>query len=485
MSTREASPVTEVPVEGVSTRHPPAIWFFFWGEFAERSSYYGMRAILFLYMTQVMRLEDTQAGPLYSAFKMACYFLPLVGGYIADRWLGKYWTIVGFSVPYVLGHFILGIPNYTAMVIALALLAGGSGVIKPNISTLMGQTYDQLRPGQERLRTAAFLWFYFSINVGALISMLFLPEIRNWYLLNHLEPELRATVEAALAEGKDVSAMVPIEALQEAYAVAFAFPAWLMVLSLAIFAAGKPFYATEKLETRTLTPEERNLQWKTVGQLFGVFALITLFWFGYEHNDSLWVAFIRDHVDLRVPFREQPIAPDQLQFLNALVVILSIPTFNFLFARLDPQIKIFTPMRRVLAGFLLTAASIGIMAVAGFVVAGREAVDSSNKVSVLWPATAYIVLTLGEVLLYGTMLELAYTAAPKSMKGFITACFLLTNTLGNFLNIQWMPLYGKTLSPPMFYTCTALIVLAAGIAFIFVGKQFERGQAEAAAAGVT
>src|SRR5438045_8065865 len=82
------------------TGHPPAIWFFFWGEFAERSSYYGMRTILFLYMTQALRLTDSDAAPLYSAFKMACYFLPLVGGLVADRWLGRYWTIVGFSVPY-------------------------------------------------------------------------------------------------------------------------------------------------------------------------------------------------------------------------------------------------------------------------------------------------------------------------------------------------------------------------------------------------
>src|SRR5262245_54265158 len=81
--------------------HPPAIWFFFWGEFAERSSYYGMRAILFAYLTAGLLFTDTDAGPIYFAFKMGCYFLPLVGGYIADRWLGRYWTIVGFSVPYL------------------------------------------------------------------------------------------------------------------------------------------------------------------------------------------------------------------------------------------------------------------------------------------------------------------------------------------------------------------------------------------------
>ncbi len=491
--------ITKTPAP-VPDTHPPAIWFFFWGEFAERSSYYGMRAILFLYMTQVIRYSDTDATPLYSTFKMACYFLPLLGGWIADRWLGRYWTIVGFSVPYVLGHFILGYPNQVALLIALALLAGGSGVIKPNISTLLGQTYDQKRPGKERLRSAAFLWFYFSINVGALISQLALPEIRQRYILAHLSPELQVQAEELARKGEDIAKIAPPEVVADAYALAFQFPAWLMVISLGVFAAGKRFYALEKPEHHVLTPEERRLQWQTLVRLFGIFALVVLFWTGYEHNDTLWIAFTRDYVNLQVPGLSQPIAPDQLQFLNALFVIILVPTFNILFARLDPEVKIFTPMRKVLAGFLLTAAAIGIMSLAGFLAQGHteQLPDghwvSTVKVSFLWPAMAYIVLTFGEVLLYGTMLELAYTAAPKSMKGFITACFLVTNTLGNFINVVWTPYYGGSLTDPLdkrgpllpgpFFAYTAALVVVAAIAFIFVGKRFERGAAEAARAGL-
>ena len=498
----------------VATGHPPAIWFFFWGEFAERSSYYWMRAILFLYLTQVIRFSDTEATPLYSWFKLACYFLPLLGGYIADRWLGRYWTIVGFSVPYVLGHFILGIPNTTALFIALALLAGGSGVIKPNISTLMGQTYDQKRPGQEQLRTAAFNWFYFSINVGALISMFCLPLVRNHYIMTHLAPEVLTQAEVAAQNGEDVARFASAEVLESAYAFAFAFPTGLMALSLAIFAAGKRTYALEKPGHHVLTPEERRLRRKTLGQLFGIFALVILFWFGYEQNDTLWVAFTRDYVNLRVPLLEITISPDQLQFLNALFVLILIPVFNFTFSRLDPEVKIFTRMNKVLAGFILTAAAVAVMSLAGFLAQGhteqvmqgdRLAEVATGKVSVFWPATAYIVLTFGEVLLYGTMLELAYSAAPKSMKGFITGCFLVTNAMGNLLiagiNLGftqlpgWARLYGGSLVdeaakrgpllPGEFFGITALGVLAAGVAFILIGKQFERSQTEAAAAGVT
>src|SRR6058998_846781 len=107
MSALEGTHATQAPPATVPTSHPKAIWFFFWGEFAERSSYYGMRTILFLYMTTALGMPDTKASPTYAAFKMGCYLLPLLGGLLADRWFGRYWTIVGFSVPYVLGHFIL------------------------------------------------------------------------------------------------------------------------------------------------------------------------------------------------------------------------------------------------------------------------------------------------------------------------------------------------------------------------------------------
>src|SRR5262249_17692022 len=300
------------------------------------------------------------------------------------------------------------------------------------------------------------------------------------YILTHLDPSVVAQAQAAAEKGEDIARFASPEVLQTAYRVAFAFPAGLMVLALLTFALGKSTYALERPEHHVLTEEERRLQRQTLARLFGIFALVVLFWFGYEHNDTLWVAFNRTSVNLKVPFVDATVSPDQLQFLNALFVIILIPVFNFVFCRLDPEMKIFTRMRKILAGFLLTAAAIGIMSLAGFLVQGHteqvmqggKAVEVSTvKVSILWPALAYVVLTFGEVLLYGAMLELSYAAAPRSMKGFITACFLVTNTVGNFLNVVWTPRYGGSLAdevskrgsllPGEFFGITALVVLAA------------------------
>jgi dipeptide/tripeptide permease len=629
-STGESAIQAGHPVGGAAIReglpapapsgHPPAIWFFFWGEFAERSSYYGMRAILFMYMTTALHFSDTQAAPLYSAFKMGCYLLPLLGGLLADRWFGRYWTIVGFSVPYVLGHFVLGFSDPTLLgdyvqgmdadrlkfianmllFISLALLAGGSGVIKPNISSLLGQTYDQKRPGQEGLRTAAFLWFYLAVNVGALISQLAMPEIRERYIMANFDADTLAKAKALIEEGKgeEIVQLASAEVVGRAYQLAFAFPTALMALALIVFAAGKRTYADERVGRHEPSPEERRQtleglmfilsifalfalyftfeffllpwirkehaafydQWgrgarfaaiaivlvavmalvarsvltagkrtfaserrdgreltaaeqgqrlKSLGYLLAIFGLVVLFWFGYEHNDVLWIGFTRDYADLRAPAivraitGKDMIAPDQLQFLNALFVIILVPAFNVSFKYLDPDLKIFTTMRKIFAGFVLTAAAIGIMALAGYLVQGhttlvavgeemKEVCPESAKVSFLWTAMAYIVLTFGEVLLYGTMLDLSYAAAPKSMKGYVTACFLLTNTLANFLNILWTPFYGGSLPDPVasrgplppgpFFGITAVITLIAAFAFLSIARQFERSQAAAAEA---
>ena len=103
------------------------------------------------------------------------------GGYLADNFFGKYWTIVGFSLPYVFAQFLVGFDNPYVVFVALSMLAMGSGVIKPNISTLMGLTYDQQRPGQKQLRTSAFSWFYVAINIGAGLSQFTMPWLRNKY----------------------------------------------------------------------------------------------------------------------------------------------------------------------------------------------------------------------------------------------------------------------------------------------------------------
>jgi POT family proton-dependent oligopeptide transporter len=557
--------------------HPIGFWFFFWGEFAERCSYYGMRAILAKYMADQLGLGQDDASTYMSFFIAACYFLPLAGGWVADNLFGKYWTIVGFSIPYILGHVILGIENFTAMVIALSLLAMGSGVIKPNISTLMGLTYDQQRPGQSQLRSDAFALFYFAINIGAALSQFAMPPIRTNY----------------------------------SYRIAFLFPAALMVVAFLIFAAGKRFYAVEAVRSEaSRTPEERAEQWKVLSRIFGLFVLVMFFWAIFDQASSTWIFFTEACMNRHIFGTEMD--ADQMQFFNPVLILILLPPIKLLENFLKGRGVRIRATDKMLAGFLLTAGCMGVMALAAFlagpaeqrpgivepragdkiqfvvegekefvfnepmkidatspyaVVASYELksgadneasgsvtltltgdgvlkllpgtntsgprtlqiegninkltratkeqkergakpvttketllegtlkahiageFETSNRwyvapaeqVTVWWLVFAYTMITIAEVLISVTGLELAYTAAPKSMTSVVTACWLLTVGLANLLiNAPVTRLYAR-MQPMKYFGMLSATLLIVSIAFLFMARRFNQYAREQAA----
>lgn len=461
-------------------KHPSGFWFIFWGELAERSSYYGMRAILALYMTEKLGFTQAQSAQAMAVFIGACYFFPLIGGWVADNLFGKYWTIVGFSVPYILGHLVLGIETRTFLVIALGLLAMGTGVIKPNISTLMGLTYDQQRPGDEALRSDAFGIFYMAINIGAVISQVAMPYIRSAY----------------------------------SYQLAFAFPAALMIISFAFFAAGKKRYAVENVDrTRKLTPEETKSKSQIVlliavmavifagitaaslaessalqvlgivgfigfaavmisvlGRLGAIFVLVSFFWAIFDQSASTWIFFAKSdfNLDVTLPIiGAMRIEPDAIQAINGGLVIVLVPTFSIIWRAVgNARGRDVRPTDRMLVGFVLTATTMLVMGVAGFV-----AVDGV-KVSILWQAGAYVFLTAAEICISVVGLELAFAAAPKHMKSVVTACWLSCVAIANLcINAPITELYDKMAHGPYFMMLAGMMVPAI-IVFLFVAKGF-------------
>ena len=333
----------------IKTGHPTGFWFFFWGEFAERCSFYGMRAILPLYLSDQLGYGDARGGQFYFLFIAACYLLPLLGGFIADNFLGKYLTIVMFSVPYVAGQFLIGFSeeNRWLLIVSLLLLSMGTGVIKPNISTLMGLTYDQQRPGQEALRSAAFSYFYMAINIGAFLSQVSLPAIRDAY----------------------------------DYQTAFMVPGVLMIVALIIFALGKPFYAKEIVgKQKDASPEERALKWKTLRELGGLFLVVVFFWAVFDQSSATWVYFARTYMDREVGLIDlgflqlREIPPDGIQTLNPFFIVLFTPVMVMLWSRLEKKgIKV-RATRKMFIGFVLTTGTMGIMAVAAFLAGNKQTV---------------------------------------------------------------------------------------------------------------
>jgi POT family proton-dependent oligopeptide transporter len=145
---------------------PPQIKYIIGNEVCERFSYYGMLGILELYLANRMKMGGDVATTTQHLFGTAVYFLPLAGGWLADRWLGRYWTILFISLFYCLGHGTLALfeGSLTGLYVGLGLIAIGAGGIKPCVSAFVG---DQFKPSQHHLLTKIYGWFYWAINLGA------------------------------------------------------------------------------------------------------------------------------------------------------------------------------------------------------------------------------------------------------------------------------------------------------------------------------
>lgn len=309
--------------------HPIGFWFIFWGELAERCSYYGMMAILPRFISEFLGLGDGPSNTWVSIFKAACYFLPLAGGILADQYLGKYRLIVIFSIPYIIGHIVLAGETEFWTIVALALLAMGSGVIKPNISTLMGLTYDQKRPGDDQLRSMAFGMFYMAINIGAMASYFFLPVIRDIY----------------------------------GYSIAFMCPAVLMAISFVLFASGKPFYAVETIQRRKSTPAEWAEKMLTFRRIAGLFLVVTFFWAIFDQSHTTWMFFTRDFTDLEL-FGWR-LSTEQVGFINPALIIVFVPLLTVVWVQLDARGWKARATDKMMIGFILTATTMAVMGLAG------------------------------------------------------------------------------------------------------------------------
>jgi proton-dependent oligopeptide transporter, POT family len=418
-------------------RHPRGFWFVFWGELAERASFYGMKALLVLYMIDKLGYSDANSATVASFFTAACYILPIAGGYVADHWLGKFRTIIYFAIPYIMGHIILGtFTMETGLYIALALLAGGSGSIKPNISTLMGMMYRE--QGKSHLLSQAFSWFYMAINIGAASTMLSLPFIRDHY----------------------------------GYGVAFMAPTLMMAVSLVIFFLGKKHYPKEDVRAvarAVKTPQQRQEERSTLVRLSGLFLLVVFFWSIFDQSYSTWTLFARDYMNLDTFVGRIP--PDAIQGLNPVLIVIMSPLFAWLWSRTDKdKTNSWSSPKKMLLGFVLVVLCMGLMTVAGYFAAAA-------KVSILWEVGAYILITMAELCISVIGLQLAFEEAPEHMKSMITGIWLCTVFLGDVLAGWFSRIYTQT-TPASFFGIMTIMIATVSIAFYYVGRRFEHQGAQ-------
>lgn len=378
---------------------PRGIPYIIGNEAAERFSYYGMKAILMAFMTQYLLMAEGTAINWIHTFGMGVYLLPLVGAFLADALLGKYKTIIGLSIVYCLGHLVLAIyETQTGLAMGLMLIAVGSGGIKPNVATHLG---DQFTTSNSNLLDKAFGFFYLAINVGAVISALLTP-----LLLAKFGPQ-----------------------------VAFGVPGALMLLATWVFWLGRKEFVS--VEPVGFTPYVKTMLTAATGKILLrlsiiFFLFVSVFWSLYDQTMSTWVLQAsRQLMDKTITIGSWSIEllPSQIQAVNAFFIITLTPFFAFVGYPLINKIFKLTALRKIGMGLFVTALS---FLVSGWIDMQMEA---GNTVHVTWQCLAYLIITTGEVMVSITALEFAYTQSPSAIKSLVMAMFYFSVTLGNAITI--------------------------------------------------
>lgn len=478
---------------------PSSVPFIVGNEAAERFNYYGIVAIMTLYMIKVLGMSKAEATEVSHLFKFTAYFMPLLGAWIADRLLGRYRTILCLSLLYCFGNMVMALTVGTkaGLYMGLFLIAVGTGGIKPCVSAFAG---DQFGPGREHLLPKIYGMFYWSINFGSFFSFGFLPSVRENY----------------------------------GYRWAFAIPGFAMLLATLIFWLGtkkyviKPpakrtnqagvfrvfWYALTHLGERTAAKgfwdvaraqfSEKEVDGaRAVLSIVLIFLPIPLFWSLFDQTNSTWViqgdamktiqlfSFHLSSQSFIAPllkgFFVEGADPgtlafvldtERMQAMNPLYVMILIPVFTAWLYPLAAKLGLTpSPLRRMSVGMLLAAAS--------FVFCGwiQGRMDAGEPMNIAWQMVSYLLITAGEVMLSVTGLEFAFSQAPASMKSTITSFWLMTVAIGNFLVAAVTDLNDKVVKAKgasQFYFYAGLTFFVALI-FIWLATRYKERKFEHAA----
>src|SRR5262245_7594011 len=420
----------------------------------------------------IVKEREPAAKEVFHTFVLGVYFFPLLGGWLSDRFLGKYRTILYLSLVYCVGQACLAlfVKDKAGFFFGLFLIALGSGGIKPCVSAFVGDQFDK---SNKSLAKVVFDAFYWIINFGSFFASLLMPYFlrefgprvafgipgllmfistvilwlgRKLYIdvppaPAHPDSFLRVVRSALVSTGPGDSGrpgllLALLGGLVALACVVMGFvdlgrmllagekPTlgvaqwWCLALVVAIgFAGVGTWWQLER--ARSAHPAEAVEGARSVLRILVLFALVTPFWSLFDQKASTWILQGKK-------MGAWWLDPSQMQALNPLLVMLLIPFNNLvLYPALRRQGIEPTPLRRMTAGIAFSGLSwvaIGML---------QLQLEGGNQISLAWQILPYALLTFGEVLVSATGLEFAYSQAPGPMKGAIMAFWSLSVTVGN------------------------------------------------------
>lgn len=473
--------------------HPRGLSTLFFTEMWERFSYYGMRALLILFMTaQVstggLGFDRTKAGAIYGMYVALAYMLAVPGGWLADRFIGQRKAVLYGGICIMLGNFMMAVPGLTTFYLGLAFSAVGTGLLKPNVSTLVGGLYTP----EDKRRDAGFSIYYMGINLGATIAPLvsgYLGQEVSWHwgflsagigmtlgLLQYLwgskflgttglaptgqsdekqQASDRQTLRLGAVALFGIPALLAVgQALGwwalDATRVSDGFGVLLLLIVVAVFAS---------LFFGDWTSAER----KRIAVIFVLFLAASLFWSLFEQAGSTLNLFAEEKTKNEIFGIGFP--SSWFQFVNPGWLILLSPVFGWLWLKLgdkEPSI----PGKFVL-GLVLVGAGFLVL------VGGAKAAANGEKASPWWLTITYLLHTAGELCLSPVGLSAMTKLAPARVVGLMMGVWFLATSVGNYIAGRLAGVYENMPLPDTFLT-VGLVGITFGIALALFLKPLQR-----------
>lgn len=473
--------------------HPRGLATLFMTETWERFSFYGMRALLVVYMITShahggLGMKVALATAIYSVYNAMVYLLALPGGWIADRFWGARKTVAVGGGIIMIGHFLLAVPAEASFFVGLVFIAVGSGLLKANISTMVGHLYDG--PNDPR-RDGGFTIFYMGINLGAFAAPLVIGTVGqsvNWhlgfalagigmalglgqYLLGsrHLSP--KSSVVSSPITPVEKSAILRKAGLWLALAVVFYgvvvlsghftinWAVW--PLSIAGIAIPVVVFARIKRD-KDLDAHEQS---KISGYVW-FFIVAAVFWMIYDQSGSTLSVFADQNTKLSIFGAHFP--SSWFQSLNPLYIMALAPVFAWLWVWLARRAKNPSTTMKFAIGLLLIGASFLVMMLA------MAAASGGVKVTPLWLALVYLVQTVGELSLSPVGLSVTTKLAPAKYASQMMGIWFLAVTAGDCVAAIIQLGLGNATGSTWHFALQGVAAIIAGVALVMYRKKVIR-----------
>jgi POT family proton-dependent oligopeptide transporter len=425
--------MSEILSEVKKTGMPKAVPYIIGNEAAERFSFYGLRSIMSTFLVAqffnptmnplMQEVAEAKSNEMVHLFVTLAYFMPLVGGIMADWFFGKYKVILYVSILYAVGNLLLALSthNIGLFSVGLVVIAAAAGGIKSCVSANVGDQFDK---SNDHLMSKMYGWFYFTINTGSIVSTLLIPIIYNKYgaeLAFGIPGVLMCAATIIFWMGRKKYVRVkPSGPKRENFMVI----SYYAIIQLFKKKDDRPFW--ERLST------ERNFSAKSIDgvqavyRILMIFAFTPIFWALWDQNLAEWVLQAKK-LDLNI--FGYTLFAEQVQTFNPIFLVSMIPVMTYgVFPLVEKMGITPTPLRKIGAGLFLTGITFVIIALL------QENIDHGGHPSVWWQILAYLILAIAEILVSITCLEYAYTHSPKSMKSTMSALYLLGISVGNYFD---------------------------------------------------